>query len=90
MEKMPGAEGGEEVEEQGGSDPLKKLEAALADVADQAPDEAKEAFAAALDAFRQGLELAAGGGGGAPANQAVTMEQGGSKGAIPMSMGRPA
>lgn len=88
---MPGAAGPEaEAAEAGAEDPLKKLEAALADVASQAPDEAKEAFAAALDAFRQGLEIAAGGGSSSPANQAVTMEQGGSKGAVPMSMGRPA
>lgn len=63
----------------------------------QLPDEVKGAFAAALEAYRQGVtalsELAAGGGAPAeasiPADQgAVTPEQGGSGGAVPMSHGR--
>ena len=51
------------------------------------PDEAKKAFAAALDAFSQGAQLLQGG--GAPdAGGPVSPEQGAS-GAQPMSMQKP-
>jgi hypothetical protein len=59
----------------------------------QAPDEAKQAFAAALSAFRQGLEVLTGGEGGEgapPAAGTTTPEQGGNPGAVPVSQGRPA
>jgi hypothetical protein len=83
-----GAEGGG-----GGSavDALMSLEKGLSSVAEAAgrdpqfPEEAKAAFASALDAFRQGLEILSGG--GAPSGP-VAMEAGAS-GARPVSPGGP-
>lgn len=54
----------------------------------QVPDEAKQAFTAALQAYRQGLEIILGAAGGGQANQPTTPEQGAS-GAQPESMARP-
>jgi hypothetical protein len=70
---------------------LKALEAGLSQVAESdLPPEAKQAFAAALDAFRQGVQVLTGG--AAPAAEEasgpVGMEQGAS-GARPMSHGGP-
>lgn len=55
-----------------------------------APEGAKEAFAASLAAFRQGLEILTSDGGGARApQQTTTPEQGANPNAVPMSHGRP-
>ena len=67
---------------------LAKLVAA-AQQSEQVPPEAKEAFAAALAAFRQGIETlmaAAKGGGQAAPRGAVAPESGGAEGAVPESM----
>lgn len=54
---------------------------------DKIPDEAKQAFGAALEAYRQGVELlrAASGGGQEEGGGAVAPEAGGARGAVPMS-----
>lgn len=51
----------------------------------EVPDEAKEAFGAALEAYRGGVEMVmAAAGGGAPGGQGVvTPEAGGNRGAVP-------
>jgi hypothetical protein len=54
------------------------------------PEEAKQAFQASHEAFRAGLEALAGGAKPQDPSGTVTMEQGGAKGAVPMSHGRPA
>lgn len=58
------------------------------------PDEAKQLLQAAHESYRQALEIindvAGGGGGGGQGGGAVSPEQGASKGAVPMTMGRPA
>ena len=80
------AEGG------GPADALKSLGQGLAAASqdESMPAEAKAAFQASLEAFQQGLDILQGGGAPVPEQSgAVPMEAGASKGAVPMSMGRP-
>ena len=53
------------------------------------PDEAKQAFGSALEAWRGGLEILMSGEGGTPEGpQPTTPEQGGNPNAVPMNPGR--
>lgn len=94
--------GGDAQQPQGGGfvDALVATDAQLAKITsaiaqnDKIPDEVKQQFAQALQAWRSGLtalEQAAGGDGGGEPDEddqgggATTMQQGGAKGAVPMT-----
>lgn len=82
----------EPAEQPGGAEEaLKSLGAGLAAVSqdESVPEEAKAAFQAAHDAFQKGLALLEGGGEEAGPNETLPMEAGASKGAVPVSHGRP-
>ncbi len=87
MQEAPAQEGGV-------TETLVEVDAKLAKLvqfvgqAAQVPEEAKAAFAQALEAYRSGLEIvmaAAQGGGGPQGPAAVAPEQGGAQGAVPMT-----
>lgn len=73
---------------------LSSLEAGLSEAASAAaespdvPEDAKAAFQASQAAFRQGLEILAGGG-SKPAPGGTTTPEQGASGAVPVSHGRP-
>lgn len=90
QEPAPAPEGGGVAEKIVGLDAdLSKL-ATLAAQNPQFPEGAKAALQASLDAFRQFTQMITEGG-AAPADPSgsVPMEAGASKGAVPMSHGRP-
>lgn len=78
---------------QGGGlgDALKSLGQGLSAVSqdESVPESARAAFSAALEAFQQGLAALEGGEPEAGPSEVVTPEQGASKGAVPMTHGRP-
>lgn len=86
MQEAPAQEGG------GVAETLTAVDAQLSKIAQfagqspQMPEEAKAAFASALEAFRAGLEIVTGAAGhGAQGPAAVAPEQGGAQGAVPMT-----
>ncbi len=84
----------QEAPEQGGggvADALKSLGDGLSAASqdESVPEEARAAFSAALEAFSQGMQILQGGEQPPDPSQPVSMEQGASKGAVPMSHGRP-
>lgn len=83
-----GGDGGIEQVLQGIADGLAKVNDTLG--SSGAPDEAKAAFAAALQSFQEGMEILQNGGQdpGGP-SQTTTPEQGANPNAVPMTMGRP-
>lgn len=99
MAEMQGAPAPEGGESGGGgiAEVLQGLDAGLSKVTQalsqgSAPEEAKAAFQAALQAFRQGLEILTSGDGDPQrqAAQTTTPEQGANPNAVPMGHGRPA
>jgi hypothetical protein len=83
----------QEAPAQGGgvADALKTLGQGLSAATqdESVPEEARAAFSAALEAFSQGMSILEGGGQAPSPSEPVSMEQGASKGAVPMSHGRP-
>lgn len=97
MAEVQGAPAPQEGGASGGgiTEVLQQLDAGLYKVATTlaqsqgAPEEAKAAFQAASQAFRQGIEILTGGGQGQAPQQTTTPEQGGNPNAVPVSHGRP-
>ncbi len=98
QQEAPGQEGGAPDDQESGgiAETLTEVDSKLAKIAElvgsdpQLPDEAKQAFASALESYRSGLqivmEVAKGGGGGSPQGPAATSpEAGGNPNAVPAS-----